>query len=266
MSPELPLRLESCGEDGTERGGGDGTLGDVKATAALSSLLAVGLALGVSLAPLAACSESTVTTVAPPAAADAGDAGDELDADAVEAGRVKGCPGETPAVYAWQPPIAKETAACTEADLTKLARAIATQSLVTESDISAALGPACGECAVGRLSDPTWRAVIAGHDGYIGNVGGCAMLLGANETCGKAIDRLSTCLITGCDGCTDRKAQDLCADQLTTVDGACASALTTTRKQCPAKALASAFDTNGVCQSFVDTIRLFCGPPAQDGG
>jgi hypothetical protein len=38
------------------------------------------------------------------------------------------------------------------------------------------------------------------------------------------------------------------------------------RKQCPAAILAPAFDTNGVCQSFVDTIRLFCGPPAQDGG
>jgi hypothetical protein len=201
----------------------------------------------------------------PQATEDAGDAGEDP-ADAAEAGRVKGCPGEAPAVYAWQPPVAKQTSACTEADLTKLAAAISAKSLVTDSDISAALGPSCAECAVGRVSDTKWHAVVAGHEGYIGNVGGCAMLLGSNETCGKAIDRLSTCLIAGCDGCADRKAQDACADMLTTVDGACAPALSTMRKQCPAATLASAFDTNGVCQSFVDTIRLFCGPPAQDGG
>jgi len=230
----------------------------VKAAAALSSLVVLGI--------LAACSQSTVTASTPPASDDAGDAGAEPEDAAAEASRVKGCPGETPAVYAWQPPVAKQAAACTEADLTKLASAIAAKSLVTESDIAGALGASCAECAVGRLSDPTWPAVVSGHEGYIGNVGGCAMLLGANETCGKAIDRVSTCLIAGCDGCADRKAQDLCADQLTTVDGPCAPALTTMRKSCPAKALASAFDTNGVCQSFVDTIRLFCGPPAQDGG
>lgn len=227
--------------------------------AALSCLVVVTI--------LAACSQSTVTVAAPPASDDAGDAGGEGDdGGEVEAGRVKGCPGETPAVYAWQPPVAKQTSACTEADLAKLKTAIAAKSLVTDSDISAALGPSCAACAVGRVSEPTWHAVVADHEGYIGNVGGCAMLLGANETCGKAIDRLSTCLIAGCDGCTDRKGQDACADTLTTVDGACAPALSTMRKQCPAAALASAFDTNGVCQSFVDTIRLFCGPPAQDGG
>lgn len=230
--------------------------------AALSSLLAVGLASGLSLA---ACSETTVTTPAP-TLADAGDAGAEPEDATTETGRVKGCPGETPPVYAWQPPVARQTSACTEADLTKLASAIAATSLVTESDISAALGPSCAACAVGSVSDAKWHAVVGGHEGYIGNVGGCAMLLGANETCGKAIDRLSTCLIAGCDGCTDRKTQDLCADMLTTVDGACAPALSTTRKQCPAASLASAFDTNGACQSFVGTIRLFCGPPAQDGG
>jgi hypothetical protein len=230
----------------------------VKATAALSSLFVVGI--------LAACSQSTVTTPALAATDDAGDAGTEPDDAAVEAGRVKGCPGEAPAVYAWQPPVAKQTSACTEADLSKLSGAIAAKSLVNESDIAAALGPSCAACAVGHVADQTWHAVVGGHEGYIGNVGGCAMLLGANETCGKAIDRLSTCLIAGCDGCADRKAQDACADQLTTVDGPCAPALSTMRKQCPAAALASAFDTNGVCQSFVATIRLFCGPPAQDGG
>ena len=228
-----------------------------------SSLLAVGLVTGLSLA---ACSQSTAP-VAVPALDDAGDAGTEGEDAAAEAGRVKGCPGETPPVYAWQPPVAKQPAACTEADLTKLASAIAAKSLVTESDIRAALGPSCAACAVGKISDAKWHAVVGGHEAYIGNVGGCAILLGANETCGKAIDQLSTCLIAGCDGCADRKAaQDLCADTLTTVDGACAPALSTTRKQCPAATLASAFDTNGACQSFVLTIRLFCGPPAQDGG
>lgn len=231
----------------------------MKSIGALSSLAFV---LGV----VAACSQSTVTTPAPAPADDAGDAGTEPEDAAAEAGRVKGCPGEVPAVYAWQPPVAKQTSACTEADLTKLGGAIAAASLVSESDIAAALGPSCAACAIGHVADTTWRAVVGGHEGYIGNVGGCAMLLGANETCGKAIDRLSTCLIAGCDGCADRKAQDACADQLTTVDGPCAPALSTMRKACPAAALASAFDTNGVCQSFVATIRLFCGPPAQDGG
>ena len=217
------------------------------------------------IAVLVACSESVTPVPAVPAAEDAGeDAGGAEDAGA-EAGRVKGCPGETPPTYAWQPPVAQQTSACTEADLAKLARAIEQKSLVEESDISAALGPACAACAISRVSDPTWRAVVAGHEGYIGNVGGCAIRLGSNETCGKAIDRLSTCLIVGCDGCADRKAQDTCSDELTTVDGPCAPALKTMRAECPAKTLVSAFDANGVCQSFVLTIRLFCGP-AQDGG
>jgi hypothetical protein len=230
----------------------------VKGILALCCCFAVGL--------FAACSSSSTSTPAVVPGDDAGDAGDDVEEAGVDAARVKGCPGETPAVYAWQPPVAKQTTACSEADLTKLASAIAQKSLVEVGDIAAALGPSCAACAIGKVNDPTWHAVISGHDGYIGNVGGCAMLLGANETCGKAIDRLSTCLITGCDGCADRKAQDACADQLTTVDGPCAPALTTMRKQCPAAALVSAFDTNGVCQSFVATIRLFCGPPAQDGG
>ncbi|MDB5221029.1 MAG: hypothetical protein JWO86_8956 [Myxococcaceae bacterium] len=232
--------------------------------AAIAAVTSVALVLG--LAPLA-CSSTTVTA-APVAtdAADGIDADDDAAEAAVDAARMKGCPGQTPATYAWQPPVAAQLTACAEGDLSKLATAIAQKSLVTDGDIAVALGPSCAACAIGRVSDDHWRAVVAGHEGYIGNVGGCAMLLGANETCGTAIDRLSTCLIAGCDGCADRKAQDACADQLTTVDGPCAPALTTMRKQCPAAALVSAFDTNGVCQSFVQTIRLFCGPRAQDGG
>jgi hypothetical protein len=259
----VPVAAETFGA------GGSATLGTVTPKRPSSGLTAgVVAALGV-LAGLVACSSTTVMAAPTVAPADAGDgieAGDlEAGADA-DAGRVKGCPGETPATYAWQPPVARQTTACTEADLGKLASAVAQKALVTERDIGAALGPACAACAIGRVTDATWRAVVSGHDGYIGNVGGCAILLGSNETCGKAIDRLSTCLITGCDGCADRKAQDACADQLTTVDGACAPALVTVRKECPAKTLVSAFDTNGVCQSFVQTIRLFCGPPVQDGG
>jgi len=222
------------------------------------------VSLGVAVTSIAGCSETT-TKVAAPVNVD--DGGDDAQADAgVDASRVKGCPGETPAVYAWQPPVAQQDTACTEADLTKLDRAIADKSLVEESDIAGALGPSCAACAMSRVTDATWRAVVGGHDGYIGNVGGCAILLGANQTCGKAIDAVSTCLITGCDGCADRKAQDTCSDKLTTVDGPCAPFLSTMRKQCPAKTLSSAFDTDGVCQSFVATIRLFCGPRAQDGG
>lgn len=220
--------------------------------------------VGMSAAAASACTETT-TKVAAPLVVD--DAGDDAEADAgADASRVKGCPGETPAVYAWQPPVAQQGAACSETDLTKLDRAISDQALVQESDIAGALGASCAACAMSRVTDATWKAVVGGHDGYIGNVGGCAILLGASETCGKAIDAVSTCLITGCDGCADRKAQDSCSDKLTTVDGPCAPFLTTMRKQCPAKTLASAFDTNGVCQSFVATIRLFCGPRPQDGG
>lgn len=222
------------------------------------------LVAAMSAAAASACTETT-TKVAAPLVVD--DAGEDAEADAgADASRVKGCPGETPAVYAWQPPVAQQGTACSEADLTKLDRAISDQALVEESDIAGALGPSCAACAMSRVTDPTWKAVVGGHDGYIGNVGGCAILLGASETCGKAIDAVSTCLITGCDGCADRKAQDSCSDKLTTVDGPCAPFLTTMRKQCPAKTLASAFDTDGVCQSFVATIRLFCGPRAQDGG
>jgi hypothetical protein len=234
----------------------------VKATATGVGILGLGLAFGGALGPLGGCSPSATAERPTPASPD--DAGGE--GDAADAGRVKGCPGEVPAAYAWQAPVAKEVAACAEADLTKLSAVISAGAPVTDRDIAAALGPTCAACAVGRVSDPRWRAVVAGHEGYIGNVGGCAVLLGANETCGSSIDRLSTCLIAGCDGCAGLKAQNTCADQLTAVDGPCAPALTVMRKQCPAATLVSAFDTNGVCQSFVQTIRLFCGPPAQDGG
>lgn len=251
----------------TLRASGSGTLETVIPVRPSSRLSAGVVAALAVLACLVACSTTTVTAPPAVAPADAGDLPEAGDEEAgADAGRVKGCPGETPGTYAWQAPVARQTAACTEADLTKLASAIAQKALVTDGDIGAALGPSCAVCAIGKVTDASWRAVVAGHDGYIGNVGGCAMLLGSNETCGKVIDRLSTCLITGCDGCADRKAQDACADQLTTVDGACAPALATMRKECPAKTLVSAFDTNGVCQSFVQTIRLFCGPPAQDGG
>jgi len=138
--------------------------------------------------------------------------------------------------------------------------------VVVAADITGALGPTCAACAVGRVGDASWRAVVVGHEGYLGNVGGCAVRLGATEVCGAAIDRLSTCLIVGCAGCADRRAQDACSDQLTAVDAPCAAALVTMRKQCPAKTLAGAFDTNGACQSLVETTRLFCGPRAGDGG
>lgn len=228
-------------------------------------MLFVAVLLGAVTAAGAACqSETPSSAVVVPAE----DAAIEPEEASVEAGppRVKGCPGEAPATYAWQPPVAKVAAACTEADLAKLGRAIGDRSLTTAEDIAAALGPSCAACAIGRVEDPKWRAVVGGHEGYIGNVGGCAIQLGAKEICGQAIDRLSTCLILGCDGCVDRRDQDQCADALTTVDGVCAAPLKTMRKECPAATLASAFDTNGVCQSFVETIRLFCGPPAQDGG
>ena len=262
----MPLVAETFGANGR---GADARIEGVKGrgTSTVGPVALVAIALLAGLVPVAACSSTTV--VAAPVAADAAnevDAEDDAAEAGVDAARVKGCPGQTPAIYAWQPPVAVQLTACTEGDLSKLASAIAQKTLVTDGDIAAALGPSCAACAVGRVSDDHWRAVVAGHEGYIGNVGGCAILLGANEICGTAIDRLSTCLIAGCDGCADRKAQDACADQLTTVDGACAPALATMRKQCPAKTLVSAFDTNGVCQSFVATIRLFCGPRAQDGG
>ena len=231
-----------------------------------SSLLGFSAAVSLVVATLLACSTTETPATPPVVAAEAGDYAGEPADSSVDVPRVKGCPGEPPSSYLWQAPVAKDTSACTDADLAKLARAIADKALVVESDITAALGASCAACAVGRVEDSTWRAVVAGHDGYIGNVGGCAVRLGANETCGKAIDMLSTCLIVGCDGCADRKAQDACSDQLTTVDGPCAPALTTVRKHCPAKTLAAAFDSDGVCQSFVETIRLFCGPAGQDGG
>lgn len=208
------------------------------------------------LVALGACrSEEQTASVAPPP--------DDASIEAAPADaapeRALGCPGETPTTYAWAPPVPKEPNACTDDDLRRLANVTATNPSPTDTDIAEALGPACAKCAIGKVSDATWRAVVVGHEGYIGNVGGCAVRLGATETCGKEIDALSTCLILGCAGCKDRKAQDTCADMLTTVDGACAAHLRTMRRICNANILASAFDANGECQSFAETIRLFCG-------
>jgi len=137
---------------------------------------------------------------------------------------------------------------------------------MTEGDIAAALGPTCAACAIGHVGDPTWRAIVGGHEGYIGNVGGCVVRLGATEACGKAIDQVSTCLIVGCAGCTTRKEQDACGDALTTVDGACVEPFKAMRGACSALVISGAFASNGACQSFVETVRLFCGRPATDGG
>ncbi|MCW5833718.1 MAG: hypothetical protein KIS78_15045 [Labilithrix sp.] len=219
--------------------------------------------LACTLGWISACRDDVVRAEAPPA--DAGLDEDTGSAPVPDAGRLLGCPGETPASYPWRPPVAAQSSACTGEDLERLRSAIAAKSLVAADDIATALGPTCAACAIGSVEDPTWRAVVSGHEGYIGNVGGCTMLVGADEPCGRAIDELSTCLIVGCAGCEDRRAEDSCADTLTTVDGACARALTDARERCPARSLASAFDSQGSCQSFVETIRLFCGP-ARDGG
>lgn len=180
------------------------------------------------------------------------------EAEVLEAGGT--CPGATPTSYPWKSPVTAEASACSELDLAKLKSAIAEKKLTSESDIGAALGPACAACAIGRLDDPKWRAIVGGHQGYIGNVGGCVVRLGASETCGQSVDALSTCLIVGCKSCTNRKEQDTCADALTTVDGACAKSLSTMRASCSASIVSAAFSATGTCQSFVDTIRLFCGP------
>jgi hypothetical protein len=161
--------------------------------------------------------------------------------------------------------MAPSAGACTESDLQKLSQAIASGNLDTKAAFAAALGPTCEACAVSSVGQSEWRAVVLGHEGYVGNVGGCAMRLGASAACGQAIDELSTCLIIGCAGCGDRRAQDTCADALTTTTGPCAAPLRTTRTKCPAAALVNAFDTSGACQSLVGTVRLFCGPPP-DGG
>lgn len=206
-------------------------------------------------AVVGACRSEESASVAPPPE-DA--AAETAPADAAPE-RALGCPGETPATYAWAPPVPKEPKACTDDDLRRLANLTATNTSPSSAEMAEALGPACAKCAIGAVGDPQWRAVVVGHEAYIGNVGGCAVRLGATEPCGKEIDALSTCLIVGCAGCKDRKAQDTCADMLTTVDGACAAHLRTMRRICNANILASAFDTNGECQSFAETIRLFCG-------
>lgn len=226
-------------------------------------LVTVGLAAVVLLGAANACSTAGVA-VPPEADAATIDAPLPEPVDAAEAGSL--CPGPTPASYPWKPPVAADPSACSEGDLAALAAAVAAKKGLTPADMASALGPTCAACAIGALDDPAWRAILPGHAGYVGNVGGCVVRLGANETCGRATDELSTCLIVGCAGCTTRKSQDVCADALTAVDGACAGYLKTMRASCPAALMSEAFTSTGTCQSFVATVRLFCGRPASDAG
>ncbi len=228
------------------------------------------LSLASALAVATAASLAIASCRSDPDAAASLDAGPVPDADladaALEADAGRACPGPAPASYAWSPPVAADPSACSAGDLDRLTAAIASKKGVTEGDIATALGASCAACAIGHVGDPTWRAIVGGHEGYIGNVGGCVVRLGATEACGKAIDQVSTCLIVGCAGCTTRKEQDACGDALTTVDGACAAPFKAMRGACSALVISGAFASNGACQSFVETVRLFCGRPATDGG
>jgi len=217
------------------------------------------------LVSFAACKTEEVAPATDAGVVDA-DVPEVAPPDAEVADAATTCPGPTPSTYPWKKPVAADLSACTEQDLAKLAKAISEKKIKTESDIATALGTSCASCAVGKLADPEWRAIVGDHAGYIGNVGGCVVRLGASETCGQATDALSTCLIVGCAGCTNRKEQDVCADALTSVDGACAKSLTTMRASCSAPIVSAAFSATGTCQSFVETVRLFCGPRPSDGG
>lgn len=169
------------------------------------------------------------------------------------------CPGDTPKAYPWRPPARFEEGACSDDDLEALATALAQKKVNDTADVVRTLSDGCAACAVGRLEDDAWRAIVAGHDGYFGNVGGCVIRLGAEEACGQSVDALSSCLIVGCEACTTRKEQDRCADTLTKPKGACAEMLRAARAECPATALTDAFASSGTCRSMVATIRLFCG-------
>lgn len=223
-----------------------------------TSLLASGVVLLSVVAALHACSSEEPGAVTPPVAIDASTEDVTTDSG-VDSGLVVGCPGETPASYPWSPAVPKEVA-CTDADLAKLALEIKGKQGATVTEIRAALGPTCSACAIGKVGDAQWRAIVDGHDGYIGNVGGCVVQLGATDACGRSTDRLSTCLILGCAGCAVGSDQDVCADALTAVDGSCAEHLKAVRKDCRSGAIDNAFSPTGPCQSFVETIRLFCGP------
>lgn len=229
-------------------------------------LAGLALASGCLTLVVASCtSDPAPAPIAATADASAGDA--ETDGAAsgdAEAG--PGCPGSTPATYPWQSPAPVDASACSEADLQKLAAAVAAKSISSERDIANALGARCSACAVGRVSDDAWRAIVGGHLGYIGNVGGCVVRLGASDVCGRMTDALSTCLIVGCSGCKTRKEEDACADVLTGVDGACAGYLKSMRAECSARIVSAAFSSTGPCQSFVETVRLFCGPAPADAG
>ena len=211
------------------------------------------------------CSSEDPGAVVPPAEVDASTDDAPVDTG-VDSGLVVGCPGETPAEYPWSPVVPKDDA-CTDADLAKLAAAIKGKTGVTVGAIRDALGPTCEACAIGRVRDAQWRAIVDGHGGYIGNVGGCVVQLGATDACGRSTDRLSTCLILGCAGCAEGPDQDTCADALTAVNGSCAEHLKAVRKDCRTGSIGDAFSPTGPCQSFVETIRLFCGPtrPADAG-
>ena len=219
-------------------------------------MLTVSVLLGI-----AACKSDPVAGSPALGLADAGAAAEDA-AVAEDAEAPGACPGPTPESYPWKSPRAADPTACDEADLEALSAVKANKSGLTESEITNALGTRCAACAVGQVGDDTWRAVVSGHAGYIGNVGGCVVRLGATEACGRATDEVSTCLIVGCAGCASRKEQDACSDALTTVDGPCAPALKTLRTACTPKIITAAFSSAGACQSFIETIRLFCGPPA----
>jgi hypothetical protein len=212
-----------------------------------------------------ACNADDARVLAVDAATEDAAAGTADAATDADAGPGVACPGEAPVSYAWAPPaVARD--ACSESDLDRLRDAIAGRRISTASDLATALGPACAACAIGARADAAWKAVIADREGYLGNVGGCVVRLGGTETCGRAIDHLSICLIVGCAGCRTRNEQDRCGDKLTSVDGACTAFLREVRGACSPGQISAGFSSGGVCQSFVDTIRLFCGPSAGDAG
>jgi hypothetical protein len=163
----------------------------------------------------------------------------------------------------WKAPTAGTTGACSSGELFGLAKAAADPGK-SFTDLYAALTTdACRACVFSAQADDHWQPIVWAPSKASGaaflNFGACFdVASGGSAACGGAVQDDELCLAAACPAtcldqvtCLNQASLDVCATRGTTVSTACGASST------------ALFAT---CDTFMDGVRVVCGPAIVDGG